>query len=167
MNTPLRIGGTFHLECFAADGHLKWREDLKNGVANAALNSLLDVYFRGSSPITTWYVGLIDSASYSAIAAADTMSSHGGWIEAVAYNESVRQTWAPPAAASQALANSTPLTFTISGTKTIKGVFLVSSATKSGTAGTLFCTALAAEGDRTVVAADLLKVTYTLSAQSG
>ena len=163
----LSIGGTFKLECFNASGELKWSEQLKNGVANAAINSLLDVYFRGSAQITSWYIGLIDSVSFTALAASDTMASHGGWIEATSYTQAARPAWAPGAASSQLLVNAATVDFTINTTKTIRGVFIASDSTKGGTSGILFCTALPSEGDRAVVNTDTLKVTYTLSAQSG
>ena len=55
-----------------------------NTVCTAGKNAALDAYLAGSSyTVTGPYMGLISSASYSAIAAADTMSSHAGWLEAV------------------------------------------------------------------------------------
>ncbi len=166
--TGFAIGGHFDVECIdGVTGESKWKERLKNGVNNLALNNVLDVYLGATAKISTWYCGLIDASGYSALAAADIMSSHAGWTESADYTEAVRQTWTPAAASSQAVANGTAMTFTINATKTIKGVFLNSVSTKSGTLGTLFCTAVFAEGDRAVVSTDLLKVTYTVSAVSG
>jgi hypothetical protein len=162
----LGIGGYFTFECYDHAGRLKWRDVAKNGVTNAGLNSLLDIYLGATAKVATWYCGLIDGSGYSALAAADTSASHAGWTESADYGEAVRQTWTPGAASSQSVVNGTAMTFTINATKTIKGAFLISVSTKSGTTGTLFCTALFAEGDRSVVSTDLLKVTYTVSAVS-
>ncbi len=165
MDSLLNIGGYFTMECRDAAGNLKWSERLKNGVTNAGLTNLLDVYLRQQAN-ATWYIGLIDSSTYSALAATDTMSSHAGWLEGVAYNEATRPAWGPAAAASQSIANSSVVNFTINATKTIKGAFLTSVATKSGTTGTLFCTALFTQGDRSVVNTDVIAVTYTVGATS-
>lgn len=165
MQNSLSIGGSFHMECRDRHGNLKWSEDLKNGVTNAALTNLLDVYLRQQSN-STWYISLIDNASYSALAAADTMGSHAGWLENVDYNEATRPAWGPAAAASQSIANSAAVAFTMNATVTIKGAFLTSVATKSGTTGTLFCTALFTQGDRSVVNTDVINVTYTVGAAS-
>lgn len=163
----IAIGGTFYMECIdGVTGETKWKEKLKNGVTNAGLNSLLDIYLGATAKVSTWYCGIIDSSGYSALAAADTSASHAGWTESSDYTEAVRQTWTPAAASSQSVANGTAMTFTMNATKTIKGAFLISVNTKGGATGTLWCTALFAEGDRSVVSTDLLKVTYTVSAVS-
>jgi hypothetical protein len=54
--------------------------------------------------------------------------------------------------------------FSINGTTVVGGAFLTSSNTKSGTTGTLFSAAdFQAPGDRSVVAGDVLNVTYQFS----
>jgi hypothetical protein len=134
----------------------------KNGIVDVGINSLLDVTFRAQTPITAWYMGLVDNAGFSAFANADTMSSHAGWAEATIYSESVRQTWSPAAASGRAIANSTAVEFSINGTGVIKGIFLTSVSTKSGTTGTLWATA-AFTSTVSVTNGDVLKVTYTIS----
>lgn len=137
--------------------------ETKNGIVDVGINSLLDVGFRNQTQIATWYAGIIDNASFSALAAADTMSSHAGWLEFTDYTEAVRQTWSMDAAASRAISNSTtPMTFSINDTGTIKGIFVTSVDTKSGTTGTLWATALFAS-NVAVSSGDILKVTYTIS----
>jgi hypothetical protein len=137
--------------------------DFNNTVVNVGKNKILDVMFNSATPITTWYIGLISSASYSVIAAADTMGSHAGWTEFTGYSESVRQTWGSGAAASQSVTNATPATFTANTGGTVKGIFVTSVNTKGGTTGTLWSAGLFSGGDVTVASSDELKTTYTLS----
>lgn len=162
----LRIGGHFDAVCIAADGTERWRDVAKNGVVNVALNSILDVYLRNQAQITTWYLGLVDNAGFTAYNATDTMGSHTGWAESVAYSNSNRVTWTPAAAASQSISNTSSSDFSINATATIKGIFLTSSNSKSGTTGTLFATASFTGGNQTVNNGDTLKVTYTVNATS-
>lgn len=160
------VGGIFHVECYDSDGNFRWADDAKNAVVTVGLNSLLDVYLRNQTQIASWYLGLVDNSGFTAYAAADTMSSHTGWTESVAYSNANRVTWSPAAAASASISNTSTSDFTINGTATVKGIFLTSSNTKSGTTGTLFATASFTGGNQTVNSGDTLKVTYTVNATS-
>jgi hypothetical protein len=162
-----RIGGTFTIECVAPDGTTRWTTTAKNGVVNVALNNLLDVYLRAQTTPTAWYMGLIDNAGYTALAAADTMASHGGWAEVTAYSETTRPQWSAAAASGQSVVNATTVDFSINASKTVRGLFLITDSAKSGTTGTLFATAAFSGGNQTVNNGDTLKVTYTVSAASG
>src|SRR3972149_7153411 len=69
-----------------------WVPDFLNGITNVGVHYLLEVGFRdGVAPnpaqIATWYAGLIDNASFTAVAAGDTSASHAGWVEADEYDE--------------------------------------------------------------------------------
>ena len=156
------IRGKFNVQ-HIRDGIVIGDYEFPNGITNVGKNSLLGVYFHADTQISTWYVGLVDNAGFSAFAAADTMSSHAGWTESTAYSEATRNEWTEDAAASQSITNSTALTFTMNGTATIKGIFVVSNSTKGGTTGTLWSTAAFAS-TVAVNSGDLLKVTYTVSA---
>lgn len=136
--------------------------DVANLVVDEGLNKMLDVMFHGTTQITTWYLGIISSSGYSAIAAGNTMSSHSGWTEFTAYDESVRQTWAEGAASGKAITSSSVAEFTVNSSGTVKGLFLTSDSTKTGTTGTLWCATLFAS-DVAVISSDVLRVTYTTS----
>lgn len=132
-----------------------------NAATTAGLNYLLDAAFRAQTAVTTWYIGLIDNAGFTALAAADTMSSHAGWAEFTSYSETTRQAWTiANAAASGSLTSSATTTFTISADGTLRGLFLASSGTKSGTTGTLWATATEAN-TRDVTNGQSLEVLYT------
>ncbi len=111
---------------------------------------------------TSWYIGLISNSGYSALAAGDTMSSHSGWTEATGYTQSTRVAWGPGASSSQTTTNASPATFDMNATATIKGIFVNSNSTKSGTTGTLWATGLFT-ADVPVNNGDQLKVTYSVS----
>jgi hypothetical protein len=167
FGASLAVGGIFGIECYDADGNLKWASPAKNGVVDAAINNVLDVYLRSQAQTSNWYLGLIDNAGYSALASSDTMASHAGWAESTAYSNANRVTWTPTAAASKAIANVVTSDFNINAPATIRGVFLTSANDKGGTTGNIFATAAFSAGNQTVASGDTLKVTYTVSAVSG
>ena len=161
----LEVYATYDVECFSPDGQLKWRDTFRNTVMTVGKNEVLDKTFKASGYTASWFVGLVDSASYSAIAAADTMASHAGWTETTQYDEANRQalTLGTPSAGSVNNSASKAV-FTINATRTVKGCFVVNNNTKSGTTGVLFSAGLFSGGDRAVVATDVLNVTVTLNA---
>jgi hypothetical protein len=128
------------------------------------LNHILDVGFHGSTAVATWYLGLINSAGFSALAAGDTLASHAGWTETTSYTGS-RPAWTEGASSGQATTNAATVDFAMASTVTVHGLLLASVA--SGSSGTLFCTAGFAGGSQSVVSGDTLKTTLTISAASG
>ena len=160
--------GQYTVECYDKDGNLKWVAETPNLVVNVGLQYMAGSALTSTAQITTWYLGLYGSGATNSPAAGDTMSSHAGWTEVTAYSESTR-----PAATFAAATNANPsvvtntaskAVFTINGTTTVGGAFLVSNNTKSGTTGTLFSAAdFSSAGDRSVVSGDILNVTYTFS----
>ncbi len=152
------------VECFDKDGNLKWRESSWNTVVNVGLDDVLDKYFKGSAYTAAFYVGLKGTGT---IAAADTMASHAGWSEITDYSESVRQTLTLGSVSSQSVDNSaSKAVFSINGTATVDGLFLVTNSTKGGTSGTLYGVVAFTGGSRSVVDGDTLNVTATLTAAS-
>jgi len=162
INHKATLSGFFEVEIWRKDkciGH-----EFFNGITNEGLNNLLGVGFHGDTQQTTWYALLISVTSYSALSASDTMASHTGWTESVAYSESVRQTWTCGSPSSKSITNATEMTFTISVDGTvIKGIAICSDNTKSGNTGKLWSTGLFTTGDQTLLSGDLLKVKYTAS----
>lgn len=160
--------GVYKVQCHDAQGNLKWEAEAPNLVVNVGLQDMNAKYFTGSAYTAAWYLGLYGSGSTNNPAASDTMSSHAGWTEVVAYSQATRPacTFGTPTTANPSVAtnSASPATFSINGTTTVGGAFLTSNNTKSGTTGTLFSAAdFSSPGDRSVVSGDTLSVTYTLS----
>lgn len=155
------IGGTsesvkapwfqFEVECRDAEGNLVWSDIFRNTVTTVGKNDALDKYLAGSAYTAAWYIGLVDAAGFSAYAAGDTMASHAGWTEWTNYSEGTRQaaTWGT-AASSGSKTTSAASVFTMSGSGTLKGLFLVTNSTKGGTTGVLYSAGSFTEGDRPV-----------------
>ena len=160
--------GVFEIKCHDKDGNLKWEAQSKNLVVNAGLAYMAGSALTSVTQITSWYIGLYGAAASNTPAAADTMSSHAGWTEVVAYSNGTRvaatfvtATTANPSVVTN---SASPATFNINGTTTVGGAFLTSGSAKSGTTGTLFSAAdFGSPGDRSVVNSDTLSVTYTFS----
>ena len=160
--------GLFEIKCHDKDGNLKWEAQSKNLVVNAGLAYMAGSALTSVTAITTWYLGLYGAASSNTPAAADTMSSHAGWTEVVAYSNGTRvaATFVTATTANPSVVTNTasPAVFNINGTTTVGGAFLTSGSAKSGTTGTLFSAAdFGSPGDRSVVNSDTLSVTYTFS----
>jgi hypothetical protein len=160
--------GVYTIQCFDAQGNLKWEAESKNLVVNVGLQDMNAKYFTGSAYTAAWYIGLYGAAATNNPAAADTMSSHAGWTENTGYSNATRPacTFGTPTTANPSVAtnSASPASFTINATSTVGGAFLVSNSTKGGTTGTLYSAAdFSAPGDRSVASSDILNVTYTLS----
>jgi hypothetical protein len=166
----LPVGGQFIVECYGPDGNLKWEDTAENGVTDAGIASLLNIYFRNQTQIASWYIGLVDNSGFVSFASADTMSSHAGWSEVStgSYSNANRLQWSAGAPSGGAIVNASTADHNMTPVSalTVKGLFLTSDNTKGGTTGTLFSTAAFTGGTQTVNNGDTLKVTYTVSASS-
>lgn len=145
----------YDIECFGADGVLKWRERIENLVTTAGKNDILDKYFKGSSYTAAWYLGLKGTGS---AAVGDTLASHAGWAEVTPYaGNRPAITFGTTSAGSN---TATAVSYTINATATVAGAFIGS--VNTGTSGTLY-----SAGDfgasRSVVSGDTLNVTPTVS----
>lgn len=164
--------GRYDVVCIGPDGKVKWRDHIDNVVCTIGKNVALDSFLAGSAyTVTGPFMGLISSASFSAVSAADTMASHAGWLEAGNANaptySGTRKTAAWSAASGGSKALSAALSFAITGTGTVKGAFMTYGTgavnTIDSTAGTLLSAGLFAGGDKIVGNGDTLQVSYSLS----
>ena len=146
-------------------GQLLKQYQFNNDITNQGKNDIFDTFFFDLTPIasSSWYIGLISLSGYSALAAGDTMASHSGWAEFTAYTQANRVAWGPGASSSQTITNASAAVFDINASGTVKGVFITTNNTKSGTTGRLWATALFS-GDVPVVNTDQLRITYSVSA---
>lgn len=166
----IAMTGHYAVECYGADGQLKWQENIENLVVNVGKIDILDKYFTGSTYTAVWYLGLVDGASTPTYNAADTMASHAGWTENTGYAAATRPapTWGSATATGGGAGSAgtgskatTATAFSINATSTIAGAFLTTVNTKGGTTGTLYSAGSFTGGNRSVTSGDTLNVTYT------
>jgi len=147
-------------------GILVWKDSFYNVVCTVAKNNVLDVYFQSGSfaPSTTWYMGVIDNLNYTTgPAEGDTQSSHGGWVESIAYNEVTRPSISWAAASGKAKASASTCNFTMSADAIIRGGFITNNNTKGGTSGLLYSAGVFNQGTRSLLTGDVLRVNVTVS----
>lgn len=160
----MRMGGVYTVECRDADGNLKWADTFSNLVTIDGLQDVNNKYFTGSAYTATWYIGIVNSGGTYAYS--DTAASHAGWTENTSYSQTNRPTMSFGASTSanpSVISTSAAATFSMTGTATIAGAFVISNNTKGGTTGTLFSVGNFTGGSKTVASGDTLNVSYSLS----
>jgi len=166
VRMALNMGDVFVVECRDKNGNLKWVDTIKNLVVTEGLNDVLDKYFKGSSYTAAHYMGLTDGTPD--FQPGDTMSSHSGWTEVTAYDETARPsvTWGTVSGGSVDN-SSNKATFTINAdSTTIGGLFLSTNSTKGGTSGTLYGGGAFTGGDKTLSNGDSLSAQVTATASA-
>ncbi len=154
------------------DGKVIGRYEFPNNVTNEAKNALLNTMFNSATPITAWYLGLIDGAGTPTLAAGDTYAQIGGtngWNENVNYSATTRQAWGNGSSTAQSVTNATAVVFNITASGSVFGLILVGGGTAPSTkndhsgGGVLWADAQFSSGTVTVANGDQLKVTSTVS----
>jgi hypothetical protein len=180
-NESVGIEGYYHVVCRDANGDIKWEDEFPNLVNAVGKELMLDTLMSTSGTYTTVgpFLGLISGAAPT-FAAADTMTSHGGWTEFINYTvggSAVRGTAVFTSATSTGTtpANVTTkaaaaITYTITGAGgTVGGCFLVTGtgavSTQNSTAGTLYSAGAFATA-KVTTAGDTVSVTYSTTATS-
>ena len=167
VQEPMSLHGHYDVTCVGEDGQIKWTETIENLVVTVGKNDLLDKYFTGSVYTATWYMGLVDSTSFTAYAAGDTLASHTGWLEFLNYTVSgVNRATPSWSAASSGSKATTATSFPITGAGgsvlgAIMCTTLARNTASNGGAGILYSAGSFTGGARTVVSGDTLNVTYT------
>ena len=160
---------TYVFRCYGPDGKLKWEDGFDNLTTTEGRNDELTQYLKGSSYTAAFFVGLVDNASFTALAITDTAAQINGtnqWIECTAYSQATRPALTLGTASAGSIDNVASLaTFSINATKTINGGFVVTNSTKAGTSGKIY-----GEGSfsspRSFVSGDTLTVQVTLTLAS-
>lgn len=162
--THIELENVYTIECFDREGNLKWVEEVRNLVTTAGLNDNLDKYLKGSSYSAAFYVGLTDGTP--TVNAADTMASHAGWAEVVAYTEGTRPALTLGAVSGGSVNNSaSKASYAVNANATtIGGAFITTNNTKSGTTGVLYGVGAFSGGDKSADDGDTLNVTVTCTA---
>lgn len=139
-----------------------------NLIPNEGLNYILNTAYRGTTQVSTWYVGLFSNNHTPA--AGDTGSSIDGVsiVEITAYTGN-RPAVAFAAASGQAITNSASVAeITLTGGATLRGGFIVQAQTKgtSGAGNGTLISVVNFGADRTLQTADIIKATVSVSAAS-
>lgn len=156
--------GWLNLKHYDSKGREKGQYQFRNLVVNQGKNDILEVYFHDgtATAAASWFMGLIVDTGFTGIVAGDTAASHGGWNEFTGYSQSTRPLWGQGAASGQAITNASPVTFDITSSGNLKGGFIITNSTKSGTSGKLWAAALFT-APVPVSNGDQMKATYNLS----
>jgi hypothetical protein len=172
----VRAKGQYKVQCFDKDGKLKWEDTIDNVVTDVGARLLLDGSLGGAQN-TTYFLGLISSVGWSAVAAADTMASHSGWNEAgngvnypnwstPASNARATITWNAASSRSKAIASAASFSIATNA-GTVKGCFIVTGSgavsTNNNTSGTLLSAGAFSGGDKVVGIGDTLNVSYSIA----
>jgi hypothetical protein len=165
----------------------KWSAVIDNVVTDEGARAGLTNHLKGSAFTQTVFMGLIESTGYgfagaqgsgvavtnlaSSITAAGGASPANGWNEAQVGVCAARGTPSFGTASSRSLALSAAVAFSILGTVTVKGVFLMvkssagvaATSTVGNTAGAIYSAGLFSGGDKPAANGDTLNVSYTAS----
>ena len=181
-NDIMKISGIYDVECIMPNGKLRWKSLACNVVTDVGANLMLNQLFTtgGATANSLFFLGLISDQGYTGIpVVADTMASHAStghvWVEAgngtnypywstPTSNARATLTWSAAGSRSKVVAAAASFTIaTHAGT--LKGCFIVTGsgavATNNDTNGTLYSAGVFSGGDRAVLAADVVNVTYT------
>lgn len=159
------VGGAF-AHAVRHKGVLSDFEVDPNLVVNQGLDHILDVVYNGATQKANWYLGIF-SGNYTPLATDTAQNISTNSTESSAYTEATRPAWTIAAPASQNVTNSaSKATFTINGTVTIYGAFLLTDNTKGAdaAAGNILSSASRFAASRSLVATDELLVTYSITA---
>jgi hypothetical protein len=187
-NTPrdpsaIKAVGWYDVRCFDAEGNLKWEECAKNKLMDEGEQSILDVYLRGATAPTNFFIGLLKTtagANEAAIAETQTLSglpvstheptntNEPGYSSRLQVNRDNSANGWPTLALDTGdyKATSKLVSWTASGAwaGTIRFMFLTTNGTVGDTTGKLLSVAQFAT-DRTLASGDRLEVTYNLKLQ--
>jgi hypothetical protein len=159
-----KIRNRYQVQCFDPSGLLVWEDWIDNLIPTVGLNKLIDAALKSGSGAPTWYVGL---KSAGTVAAGDTMASHGGWTELTSYSEATRPAFASGSVVGGSIDNvASPSIFSVNGSMTVAGCFMVNQNTKAGTTGDLYGVGDFATA-KSVLTGDTLRVQIICSVVSG
>lgn len=124
----------YHYECFDKDGKLKWEMRSTNIVPNAALDDILNKYWKATVS-AAFFVGLKGTGTP---VAADTMASHVSWATITPYSNATNPALNMGTASSQLISNTaSQAIFNINATATVFGAFVTDNSTVGAATGLL------------------------------
>ena len=147
------------------DGVLLGVDETKNLIVNQGLNHILDVVLHGNTPVSPWYIGIF-KGNYTPVVGVTGTTIRADSTESNDFTEGARVVYNEAAAASQVTTNSAnKAVFTMNATETVYGAFLADIAAWASAPGTVLAATRFATS-RAVISADVLSVTYAITAAS-
>jgi hypothetical protein len=137
------------------DGVVLREFEAKNAIVNDGKNVALGILFGTTTKISTWYVGLMATAT--TLSLSDTLASHTGWT--VCSNMGARQALSMGTATSNTIRSSANTTHTATGADTIIGAFIASTTDDTGT----LWSSVEFDDSINVVSTDTFQVSYSLT----
>lgn len=153
--------GVYLVECRAADGTLRWTDEIPNLVTTQGRNHILDTELAGSAYTAAWFLSLYTAGTITAGATYAAPVVTEVVVGVLAARPSVG--WTAAAAGSKA---STTTTCPIVGSATITGVMLVRGSGTTGdtaAAGGVLLSAGLLGTSRAVLNGDQLNISYSLA----
>lgn len=164
VNEEAHAHGRYDVECYDAEGKLKWSDTIENIVVNQGKNFALDTLLAGSAYTAAVVMGL---KAVGTAVVGDTQASHASWLEvglanAPAYSGS-RKTPAFSAASAGSKTTSAAVSFAFTSGGTVAGCFinLAGAATIDSTTGNLYSAGDFTGGNKVVANGDTVQVTWT------
>lgn len=174
-----RAHGWYDLECYGADGILKWADRADNALMNEGQFAILDIAFRNGTAPASWFMGMFKNtlatvpATTSTLASLNvagpyelTAGSDPGYTARQPINRDATAAGWPTLTTSGSGEKITSVqvqwTATANWTDTIRHVFITTIATVGDTTGKLVSVAQL-PADRLLQNGDVLKVTYSLA----
>lgn len=163
MKSLAKIGFKYTFEHLSANGDVLSVEEAYNIIPDEGRDYFLNSALLGGSQFSSWYCGLYEGAhdpqendTMAGFAAASTEIT-------TAYSEPTRGLIVPDALAGGVYVNgATPLVFTFTAEKIVRGGFISSGSVKGGTSGVLL-SAVLASSPKVVGVGEALRVTTGLS----
>lgn len=158
MNSKAESGFTYVVEVIHPDGKRSQREVVHNLIPEEGLNHQQSVTFKGTTQVTTWYIGLYEG-NYTPVPGITAATISAASTECTAYTPAARVEFVEGAVAVGSVDNSaSPALFTFTAAKTVYGGFIVSASPKGATTGVLI-SAVRFASPKTLAIGDVLSVT--------
>lgn len=159
LHEELKLHGQYKIQCFDADGNLKWEDTVDNLITTQGKNHVLDTELGGSSYTAAWYCSLYTAGTITAAAtyAVPVVTEVTSGVLAAR----VAVTFAAASGGSK-VSNTINCVFV--GGATITGMMISKGSATIGdtaTAGGVLLSAALLTQSRIVVANDQLNLTYT------
>lgn len=168
-----KLKGTYYVKLIDKQGNVKWQDQFGNTVVFFGRANMLNNTLTTATALVGPFLGIVGATGFTAIATADTMSTHAGWVEAGTAAELPTYTAPRPtltftqATAATGAIFAATASFAITSTGTVKGSFVVlgagASSTVGSTSGQLYSAGLFSGGDKIVATGDTLQVVYSVA----